>query len=136
MLQILVAEDNPGDVFLIRRALAEHNIPHELHVAHDGEEAIEFVAKVGQPGGVPCLDLLLLDLNLPKADGPQVLAELRKHPECAATPVVVVTSSDAAKDRERMAELGISRYFRKPSDLESFMKLGSVVREVLENQTV
>lgn len=61
-----------------------------------------------------------------------MLAEFRKHPECARTPVIIVTSSDAPKDRERMSKLGITRYFRKPSDLAAFMELGAVVREVMQ----
>lgn len=129
-LKILLAEDNLGDVLLVRQALEEYNVAHELHVVRDGAEALRFVAQMGQPGGVPCPDVLLLDLNLPKVDGPEVLAEFRKHPRCARTPVVIITSSDAHKDRARMTELGIAHYFRKPSDLDAFLKLGAVVREV------
>ena len=101
-------------------------------MAKDGEQAIKFVAQMGKPGRAPCPDLILLDLNLPKADGPQVLSEFRQHPECADTPVIVVTSSDAPRDRARVTELGISRYFRKPLDLDAFLQLGAVVREVVE----
>jgi CheY-like chemotaxis protein len=131
VLHILLAEDNPADVLLVREALEEHHIPHRLHVVQDGEQAIHFVERMGQPDGTPCPDLLLLDLNLPKADGPQVLREFRRHPECAHTPVVVVSSSDAPQDRARVSPLGISRYFRKPPDLDAFLHLGAVVREVV-----
>jgi CheY-like chemotaxis protein len=136
MQQILLAEDNKGDILLIRRALAEHGIQHELHVVLDGEQAIEFLARIGEPGGTPRLDLVLLDLNLPKVDGPRILAELRKNPESAATPVIIVSSSNAATDRVRIAKLGISHYFQKPSDLEEFMRLGAVVQDVLSGQAV
>jgi two-component system, chemotaxis family, response regulator Rcp1 len=78
-LRILLAEDNPGDVFLVRRALEEHNISNELNVVQDGAEALEFLACWGKTDELPCLDILLLDLNLPKVDGPRVLAEFRKH---------------------------------------------------------
>jgi two-component system, chemotaxis family, response regulator Rcp1 len=71
-------------------------------------------------------------MNLPKVDGPRVLSEFRKHPECSNTPVIVITSSDAEKDRVRMEELRVARYFRKPSDYREFMRLGAVVREVAE----
>ena len=89
----------------------------------------------GEYSDAPTPDLILLDLNLPKVDGPQVLSEFRKHPECANTPVIVVTSSDARTDRDRMAALGVTRYFRKPSDLDAFLKLGSVVKEIVEART-
>jgi CheY-like chemotaxis protein len=103
-----------------------------LHVVRDGAEALQFVAHMGQRGDLPCPDIVLLDLNLPKVDGQEVLSELRKHPECAGTPVIVVSSSDARKDRARMAELGVTRYFRKPSNLEAFLLLGAVVKDVVE----
>ena len=89
----------------------------------------------GPAGEAPFPDVILLDLNLPKVDGPQLLSEFRKHPECANTPVIVVTSSDARTDRDRMAELGITSYFRKPSDLDAFLKLGSVVKEIVEERS-
>lgn len=134
LLQILLAEDNRGDVLLVQQALAEHHVRYELHVVQDGEEALRYIAQMGKPGGAPCPDVLLLDLNLPKVEGQQVLTEFRKHPRCAQTPVIVVSSSDAPRDRARIGELGVSRYFRKPSDLDDFMKLGGVVREVVSEQ--
>jgi CheY-like chemotaxis protein len=136
MLNILLAEDNLGDVFLVRQALQQHHVAHELHVVRDGDEALNFMAHMGEPGQAPCPDLVLLDLNLPKIDGPEVLTEFRKHPLCSRTPVVVITSSDAERDRKRMNSLGIARYFRKPSELDEFMELGSVVRELTEPSSV
>jgi len=130
LINILLAEDNQGDVFLVEQALQEHDILYELYVAKDGAEAIEYVSKMGTPGNPPCPDLLLLDLNLPKIDGSDVLREFRKHPECLSTPVIVVSSSDALKDRNRMADLGVAHYFRKPSDFDDFMKLGEIVRQI------
>jgi CheY-like chemotaxis protein len=134
VLHILLAEDNHGDVLLVREALQEHRIQHQLHVVQDGQEALDYVVRMGKPNEEPCPDVMLLDLNLPKADGPAVLSEFRKHPECTHTPVIVVTSSDSPKDRARMAELGISYYFRKPSDFASYMQLGAVIRQVIERQ--
>ena len=131
MLHIFLAEDNPGDVLLVEQALEEHRIEHQLRVVRDGEEAIRVVVRMGEPGGEPCPDILLLDLNLPKADGLQVLREFRKHPGCSRVPVIVVTSSDAPQDRARGAALGISHYFRKPSDFDSFMQLGAVIRDAV-----
>lgn len=130
-MHILLAEDNLGDILLVQRALKEHHIEHELHVVRDGGEALAFVAHMGQPGETPCPDIVLLDLNLPKVDGPTVLKEFRKHPACARTPVIAVSSSDTQKDRAQMAELGVDRYFKKPSDLNAFLLLGAVVREVM-----
>jgi chemotaxis family two-component system response regulator Rcp1 len=130
-LRILLAEDNRGDVLLVRRALDLHHLEYELHVVKDGEEALDFVAHMGEPGYAACPDLMLLDLNLPKADGGQVLREFRSHPQCEQTPVVVITSSDSLKDHALVSALGVSRYFRKPMDFDDFMRLGQVVREVL-----
>ncbi len=127
----MLAEDNYGDIALIQQALRQHHIEHSLQVARDGGEAIELLSRMGASGGMPCPDLVLLDLNLPKADGAQVLAALRQRSECAHTPVIVVTSSDAPKDRRRIADLGVNRYFKKPSDLDEYMKLGATVLEVI-----
>lgn len=131
MLNFLLAEDNLGDILLVQKALEEYYVPHQLHIVRDGAEALDFVRHMGQPGGVPCPDLILLDLNLPKVDGPQVLSEFRRHPGCEQTPVIIVSSSDTQKDRARLANLGITRYFRKPSDYDAFLQLGSLVRDVV-----
>jgi two-component system, chemotaxis family, response regulator Rcp1 len=128
---ILLAEDNPGDVFLVQKALQQYHILHRLYVVRDGAEALAWVAHIGEPGGTPQPDLLLLDLNLPKFDGRQILSEFRKHPGCSKSPVIAVTSSDAPRDRARMAELGVARYFRKPLEFDAFLRLGAVVREVV-----
>ena len=131
MLQILLAEDNLGDVIIVQEALQEHEIECDLHVVRDGSEAIEFVNRIGQAHGTPCPNLLLLDMNLPKVDGPQILSLLRNHPPCRYIPVIVVSSSDSEKDRAKMAELGISYYFRKPLDYSAFLELGAIVRRIL-----
>lgn len=132
MIQILLAEDNPADVVLVRLALQGQSLEHQLHVVKDGAEAIDFFAHISRSDEAPCPDIMLLDINLPKVQGPEVLAEFRRIPECVRTPVIVVSSSDSERDRVRMAELGITSYFRKPSDLDDFMQLGAVVRKTLE----
>jgi len=134
LVHIFLAEDNPGDVFLVKEALREHHLQHELRVVKDGAEAIEFVAQMGKAGGEPCPDIILLDLNLPKADGYQVLKEFRKHPECACIPVIVVTSSDSQRDHEQARTFGIAHYFRKPSSFDEYMRLGAVVQSVLQTE--
>jgi CheY-like chemotaxis protein len=134
-LQILLAEDNPGDVLLVAAALEEHHIEHELKVAHDGEEALAFFAHMGEPDSSPCPDLMLLDLNLPRLDGFEILTEFRKHPQCAHTPVIIVSSSNTPTERRRMAELGIVQYFQKPGDLDAYMELGAIVRKTMSDLT-
>jgi len=132
MLQILLAEDNVGDVMLVQLALETHRIEHVLHIVKDGAEALAFLARMGKAGEPPCPDLMLLDLNLPKADGSEILSEFRKHAECNHVPVIVLTSSDSPKDRTRVAQLGVARYFKKPSDFDAFLQFGAIVREVVE----
>jgi CheY-like chemotaxis protein len=134
-LVIFLAEDSRGDVLLVREALEKYHVPHELQIARDGGEALDYVSHMGETSGPPCPDVILLDLNLPKADGFTMLTEFRKHPQCSQTPVIVISSSDAPKDRERGRALGIARYFRKPSDLDEFLELGAVVRQVVSNAT-
>ncbi len=133
-LRILLAEDNPGDVELVREALREHDIPHTLFVASDGQQAKRFLERMGKHPDAPCPDVLLLDLNLPRADGYELVALFRAHPLSAQTPVIIVTSSNARKDRERAASLGAARFFRKPSDLAEFLELGALIREVIEER--
>jgi len=130
---ILLAEDNDGDVFLVRRALEKRGLPHELVVAHNGEEALAWLDVHANPDTnerVP--DLILLDLNLPRVDGGQLLSHIRKSDSFAHTPVIVLTSSDSPKDRQMALELGANLYFRKPTDLPSFMDLGRIIEETLQ----
>jgi len=132
--QILIAEDNPGDVLLITQALKQHLVSCEIHVAKDGSEALDYVCRIENPDSVPCPDLVLLDINLPKLTGLEVLAELRKRPNCASIPVILISSSAAYRDREQARQLGVSSYFQKPIDYREFLKLGAVVRSVLEQK--
>lgn len=130
-IRIFLAEDNPGDVVLIREALREYKVEHSLVHAADGSEAKQYLDSLANLPASELPDILLLDLNLPKCDGDQLLAMFRAHPCCKDTPAIIVTSSNAPKDRDRAAELGASRYFRKPSDLNEYLRLGLIVREVV-----
>ena len=131
MVRILLAEDNDGDVFLVRRALEKKGLIHELTVMHNGEEALRWLESDGQkPERTP--DLILLDLNLPRIDGGQLLSHIRKSDAFSCTPVIVLTSSDSPTDREMAMELGANLYFRKPTDLKSFMELGQIVEDTLQ----
>jgi CheY-like chemotaxis protein len=131
-IHIALVEDNPGDVLLVREALAAHDVPYELHVSVNGAEALNFVARMGNPMEAPCPDILLLDLNLPRVGGHEVLREFRRHPQCATTPVIVVSSSDTVRDREQVRELGVARYFKKPTNFDAFMELGAMVKELTQ----
>jgi DNA-binding response OmpR family regulator len=131
--RIFLAEDNDGDVFLVRRALEKKGLPHELIVLHNGEEALQWLddhSAGKNTGDSP--DLILLDLNLPRIDGGQLLSHIRKSDSFSCTPVIVLTSSDSPRDREMAMERGADLYFRKPTDLKSFMELGRIVEETLD----
>jgi CheY-like chemotaxis protein len=132
--RILLVEDNPGDVLLIQEALREHKIEHDLQVATDGAEALTVIAQIGMSGSFIHPDLLLLDINLPKADGFEVLRNFRQNPVCAKLPVIVVTSSNIEEDRARMGRLGVTHYFCKPTDLDGLLRLGNLIRNVLGDQ--
>jgi CheY-like chemotaxis protein len=131
LVQVLLADDNPGDVILIREALKGHGFDFELIVQPDGEKMAGYLDRIDS-GDAPCPDVVLLDLNLPKKDGFILLERIRKSVPCQDIPVIVVTSSDSAKDREATARLGANEYFRKPSDVDEFMRLGEVVRKHLD----
>ncbi len=131
-VNVLLVEDNPPDVELIREALEEAKLPHVLRVATDLDEAKNYLASI--PSGVPTPDVLLMDLNLPQGSGLELLRLIRANPEWQSIPVIVVSSSDAARDREQAARLGAAHYFRKPSDLKEFMQLGPIVVKWLEQR--
>jgi two-component system, chemotaxis family, response regulator Rcp1 len=133
-IHILLAEDNDGDVFLVRRALEKQGLQHELTVAKNGEEAILLLNRAGSDPNFEAPDLIVLDLNLPKVDGTQVLLRIRKTATLGSIPVIILTSSDSPKDRESALELGANMYFRKPTDLQSFMHLGEVVMTMLRER--
>lgn len=132
MNQVLLAEDNAADVYLIREALREHSVICELHVAPDGQEVLEALGSDSPKW--PQLKLIILDLNLPRHDGIEILERLRdiglRH-----VPVVVLTSSDSQRDRDMAIRLGAARFLRKPSELEQFLKLGAVFKEILGADT-
>ena len=129
---LLVAEDNLPDARLVREAIRLENLPLEMYIASDGEQAIEFISRAESDPDAPCPHLLLLDLNLPKMDGFEVLRRLRSSPKCASIPVLIMTSSDLASDQQLAAELG-AEYFRKPPSLEEFLKLGVILKRLFHS---
>ncbi len=133
--RILIAEDNKADVYLIEEALRRHGFAYHLETADNGEDMLRMIAKIEQDPSQRCPDLFLVDLNLPRRPGDEVLAQIRVGPRCSHVPVIVITSSDSPQDRARARELGASFYFRKPPDLERFMAIGGIVGEFLEPRT-
>ena len=125
-----MVEDNHADVVLMQEALAEYAVEYSLRVLSDGAETVSFLHSVNLKNRSACPDVVLLDLNLPKVDGHELLRLIREHPVCSEVPVIIVTSSDSAEDRQRAAQLGATDYFRKPSSLEDFLKLGGIVKKV------
>jgi CheY-like chemotaxis protein len=133
-LIVFLAEDNPGDVFLVRRALREHGLHCHLIVAENGDKVNQFIERVGTTGPTP--DVILLDLNLPRVEGPELFRTVRSNPACANVPLIVITSSDSPRDHAWTSEYRVSHYFRKPSTLDEFLKLGAVIRNLItESET-
>ncbi len=118
--EILLVEDNPGDVFLIRKLLRKSAISHTLHHVKDGEEALAFLYQTGDFSTSPRPSLILLDLNLPKKDGRQVLENLKIDPQLKLIPVIVLTGSDAPQDIHQSYERHANCYITKPADREAY----------------
>lgn len=133
LYQIWIAEDNPADVYLIEEALRRHEFTYHLKLAENGEDMLKMISAMDQDPAVTCPDLFMIDLNLPRRSGDEILARIRQSSRCAHVPVIVITSSDSPQDRSRARELGASFYFRKPADLEKFMAVGEIVRGFLVN---
>jgi chemotaxis family two-component system response regulator Rcp1 len=129
--QIVLVEDAEPDVFLVREALQAGGMNFSLRVLDDGEKAVEFIEQVDTGETERCPHLVLLDLNLPKKSGAQILERIRQSQRFSRVPVIILTSSDSPKDKEQTARLGATQYFRKPSRLAEFMRLGQIVRELL-----
>lgn len=130
-LRVVVIEDNPADVFLIREALREQGLECVLSIAEDGQEAMALVRQEGRDVSTIRPDLIILDLNLPKYSGKEILQSIRQSPALAQVPVAILTSSDSSKDRFEVIALGANRYIRKPLDLEGFLQIGVVLKELL-----
>ncbi|MEI6502314.1 MAG: response regulator [Armatimonadota bacterium] len=126
-IEILLVEDNPGDVRLTREALRESKVINNLSVAKDGVEALEMLRREGPHGAQRRPDLILLDLNLPRKDGREVLGEIKEDPDLRRIPVVVLTTSEAESDVHRAYDLHANCYIVKPVDLDQFI---NVVRTI------
>ena len=126
--RLLVVEDNPTDALLLRRALTEHGVDYEMVVVGDGEEAIEYLEQC--KGAKP--ELIIVDLNLPKEDGIEVLKVYRGSPSFIETLMVILTSSDSPSERQRAEIIGVDAYLRKPIELDAFLALGGTLKKLLE----
>jgi two-component system, chemotaxis family, response regulator Rcp1 len=128
-VEILLVEDNPGDVRLTREALREGKVRNNLAVASDGVEAIAYLRKEGEHAEAVRPDLILLDLNLPRKDGREVLAEIKADPALRHIPVVVLTSSQADEDIVRAYGLHANCYVTKPVDLDQFIRVVEAIED-------
>jgi CheY-like chemotaxis protein len=123
LVAVLLVEDNPADIRLFREALTGHGSNIVLTVVNNGEDALRYVRRQGPYANAASPDIIILDLNLPKKDGREVLAELKADPRLRRTPVVVLTTSDAENDIRRAYDLHANCYIRKPVDVAQFMQV-------------
>jgi CheY-like chemotaxis protein len=126
-IEVLLVEDDPGDVLLIREAFEDNKVANRLHVVADGVEALEFMRREGAHADAPRPDLVLLDLNLPRKDGREVLAEVKADDRLRTIPIVVLTTSQAEEDVLRSYDLHANAYVTKPVDFDRFI---GVVRQI------
>lgn len=126
-IEVLLVEDDPGDVLMTREAFAEHKVANRLSVVSDGVSALEFLRRSGQHADAPVPDLILLDLNLPRMDGREVLGAIKEDVRLKHIPVVVLTTSEAEEDVLRSYALHANAYVTKPVDFDRFIE---VVRQI------
>jgi CheY-like chemotaxis protein len=127
IVDVLLVEDDPGDILMTREAFQHHKIQNKLHVVTDGEQALQFLHQTGEYTSVPRPGLILLDLNLPRRSGHEVLAELKEDPQLRVIPVVILTTSQAEEDILRSYSLHANAYVSKPVDFERFM---DIIRQI------
>jgi CheY-like chemotaxis protein len=130
--RILLAEDNPGDVLLLQQALQMRDVPCVVEVAEDGQKAIAMVRDRAGAGGESLPDLIVLDVNLPRYDGSEVLEKIRCVPALSRVPVIMFTSSTSPVDQQRAIQLGANLYLQKPSDLDGLLAVAKVIEEILK----
>lgn len=127
VFQVLLVEDDPGDVLITREAFEDNKVANQLHVVRDGEQALDFLHRRNGYADAPRPGLVLLDLNLPKFGGREVLAAIKSDPELKAIPVVILTTSEAEEDIVRSYQLHANAYVTKPVDFDRFL---AVVRQI------
>ena len=128
---MLVVDDNDADVVLIQDAIQAADLALTVHVVKDGDEAVRFFARADTDNDMTPPDLVILDINLPKRPGTEVLRHMRQSQRSRGALVLAVSTSDSARDRQQMSDLGANGYFRKPSEYDEFIKLGDVIKNLL-----
>ena len=128
-IEILLVEDNPGDVTLTIEALKDAKVHNQLSVVQDGVEAMAFLRKEGKYASAPRPDVILLDLNMPRKSGREVLSEIKADEDLKTIPVVILTTSDADEDVVRAYKLNASCYITKPVDLDQFVKVVRAIKD-------
>ena len=128
-IEILLVEDNPGDVRLTQEALRDSKVANNLHTVGDGVEALRFLRREGEYADSPRPDLMLLDLNLPRLGGREVLEQVKEDPDLRRIPVVVLTTSEAEDDVVRSYELHANAYVRKPVDFDQFTEVVRLIED-------
>ena len=128
-IEILLVEDNPGDAELTREALNSATVSNRLSVVDDGAEAVDFLLRRGKFADAPRPDIILLDLNLPKKDGREVLSEIKANKDLSEIPVVVLTTSQAEEDILRAYQLHANCYITKPVDFSNFLRVVSMIED-------
>ncbi len=130
--RLLLIEDNPADVELLRYVLENAEVRCELTVIDDGGEALAFVQQRGKYAGTPLPHLAIVDLNLPRYDGIEILEAMRGNRAFANVPVVVMSSSSSPRDRAKIEDSHIGRYITKPPDLDGYLRVGEMVKQLLD----
>jgi CheY-like chemotaxis protein len=126
-IEVLLVEDDPGDVLLTKEAFADNKVKNNLNIVSDGEEATAYLRRQGVHANAPRPDLILLDLNLPRKDGREVLRDIKADPDLRTIPVVVLTTSEADEDILNSYDLHANAYVTKPVDFDSFIR---IVRQI------
>jgi chemotaxis family two-component system response regulator Rcp1 len=128
-MKVLVVEDNPNDVTIIKRAMRKSDAKCELYFAHDGEEALNILSRTGEYQDIPRPDLILLDINLPKINGLEVLAKIKEDEHLRRIPVIVLTISEREEDMVKAYDSGAASYMTKPVDSKDFERLLQTVQD-------
>lgn len=132
----LLVEDNRPDALLVEEAVALYGLPIDLLVLEDGAKAFEFIERADRDPEAPCPQMLLLDLNLPKRSGREVLQRLRESAKFKDIPVLIISSSNSERDRKDLRELGAEHYFCKPANYDEFLKVGEVLESMLQQHKI
>ncbi|AQL41382.1 two-component system response regulator [Halorientalis sp. IM1011] len=128
-IEVLLAEDNPGDVKLTQKAFEQGNVMNNLHVVNDGIEAMQYLRQENEYADSPRPDLILLDLNMPRKDGKEVLKDIKDDPELKRIPVVILTSSEAEEDIVSSYDLHANAYLTKPVDFDGFLEVVNTIED-------